>query len=299
MPASVRADTARQPPRVGPVDYGVGHGTTGGRSYPGGVIGTGARDGDDEAMQVITAARGTPRPSLLPIVGGTIVATMLVVGGLILAYAAFATPLLAQAIPAGRPSAAEMALGMALWAAALVAPAGFILIGTTRLARNLASVREREPRRSTALRALADVPSDVVVASGLVLPDGRGVSELVIGPFGAAVVRELPPATVTRIRDGQWELRTSKRWIPLENPLDRASRDAERVRRWLGHDDADFVVKVYAAVVGPEPTVERTAGCAVLASDQLGPWITALPAQRSLTAGRREQILELVRDAAN
>lgn len=268
-----------------------------GRSYPGGVIGTRPRDAHDGGMQVITAARGTPRPSLLPIVGRTIVATMLVVGGLILAYAVFATPLLAQAIPAGRPSAGEMAVGMALWAAALVAPAGFILIGTSRLARNLAAVREREPRRSTAMRALADVPSDVVVASGLVLPDGRGVSELVIGPFGAAVVRELPPATMTRIRNGQWELRTSKRWIPLENPLERAARDAERVRRWIGHDDVDFVVKVYAAVVGSDPTVARTAGCAVLTPDQLGPWIAALPAQRSLTAGRREQMLELVHDA--
>jgi len=249
-------------------------------------------------MQVISAARDTPRPSLLPIVGRTIVATMLVVGGLILAYLVFATPLLAQAIPAGRPSAGEMVVGMALWAAALVAPASFILIGTTRLARILATVREREPRRSTAMRALADVPSDVVVASGLVLPDGRGVPELVIGPFGAAVVRELPPATVTRIRDGQWELRTSKRWIPLENPLERAARDAERVRRWIGHDDVDFVVKVYAAVVGSDPTVARTAGCAVLTPDQLGPWIAALPAQRSLTAGRREQMLGLVREAA-
>ncbi len=171
-----------------------------------------------------------------------------------------------------------MAIGMALWAAALVAPAGFILIGITRLARNLDSVRDRGPRRSTALRALADLPADIVVASGLALPDGRGVSELVIGPFGAAVVRELPPAAVTRIRNGQWELRTSKRWVPLENPLERASRDAERVRRWLGHDDADFVVKVYAAVVGPAPTVERTAGCAVLSPDQLGRWIGALPA---------------------
>jgi hypothetical protein len=209
-----------------------------------------------------------------------------------------ATPLLATAIPTGRPSAVEMAMGMALWATALVAPAACILIGTTRLARSLASVREREPRRSTALRALADLPADIVVASGLALPDGRGVSELVIGPFGAAVVRELPPAAITRVRDGQWELRTSKRWIPLENPLDRASRDAERVRRWLGHDDADFVVKVYAAVVGSAPTVARTAGCAVLEPDQLGPWIAALPAQRSLTAGRREQIIDLVREAA-
>jgi hypothetical protein len=60
----------------------------------------------------------------------------------------------------------------------------------------------------------------------------------------------------------------------------------------------DFVVKVYAAVVGPDATMARTAACAVLAPDQLAGWIAALPAQRSLTTGRREQILDLVRDAA-
>lgn len=273
-------------------------GPPGHRQYPRGVIGMRTRGDDDGSMQVITAARETPRTSLIPIVGRTVVATLMVVGGLVLAYAVLATPLLSQAIPSGRPDAGQMATGMALWAVALVAPAAFILVGTTGLARNLASVRDRAPRRSTALRALADLPSDIVVASGLTLPDGRGVSELVVGAFGAAVIRELPPAAVTRIRDGRWELRTSKRWIPLEDPLERAARDAERVRRWLGHDDVDFVVKVYSAVVGPEATVARTAVCAVLSPEQLAGWIAALPAQRSLTAGRREQIMDLVREAA-
>ena len=54
-----------------------------------------------------------------------------------------------------------------------------------------------------------------------------------------------------------------------ENPLDRAVRDAERVRRWFAADDADFVVKVYAAVTGPAPAIERTTACAVVSHDQL------------------------------
>ena len=62
-------------------------------------------------------------------------------------------------------------------------------------------------------------------------------------------------------------------------------------------DDADFIVKVYAAVVGPEPTVTRTSDCAVLTPDQLAPWIAGLPPQRTLTEGRRERVLEYVRDA--
>ncbi len=267
--------------------------------YPRRAIGTPARDRDHGDMQVITAARGTPRPSLIPIVGGSLVSTLLVVGGLVLAYVVFATPLLTGAIPAGRPDATQMLTGVGLWAVALVAPAGLILVGATRLARNLTAVRQRAPRRSVALRALRDLPADIVVASGLALPDGRSVSELVIGPFGAAIIRELPPAGITRVRDGNWELRSSRGWIALENPLDRAARDAERVRRWIGHDDTDFVLKVYAAVVsGPDTVIPRTAACAVVTPAQLAPWITALPAQRTLTSGRRDQLLDLVREAA-
>lgn len=269
------------------------------RQYPRRAIGTPARDRDHADMQVITTARGTPRPSLIPIVGGSLVSTLLVVGGLVLAYVVFATPLLTGAIPAGRPDATQMLTGMGLWTVALVAPAGLILVGATRLARNLAAVRQRAPSRSAALRALRDLPADIVVASGLALPDGRSVSELVIGPFGAAIIRELPPAGITRVRDGNWELRSSRGWIALENPLDRAARDAERVRRWIGHDDTDFVLKVYAAVVsGPDTVIPRTAACAVVTPAQLAPWITALPAQRTLTSGRRDQLLDLVREAA-
>ncbi len=248
-------------------------------------------------MQVFTTSRGTPRPPLVPILARAVVATLLVVGGLVLAYVAFATPLLSQAIPTGRPSLGQSAMGMGLWAAALVAPAGFVLVGTNGLARTLASVRMRRPRRTDVLHSLADLPDGFIAASQVSLPDGRSVPEIVVGPFGAAVIRELPPTAVTRVRGGNWELRTSQRWITLENPLDRASRDAERVRRWFAHDDADFVVKVYAAVVGPAPTIARSAGCAVLTPDQLGPWLAALPAQRSLSPGRLDRIAEQVKGA--
>jgi hypothetical protein len=249
-------------------------------------------------MEVIHPPQAARRPSMAPLLGGTVIGTVLIVTGIVLAYVALATPLLASVLPQGRLDAGEMATGAAVWAIALVAPAGFVLVGTNRLVRILASVRGRIPRRSATIRALDGVADDVIVATGLTLPDGRGVSELVIGPFGGAVIRELPPTAVTRIREGHWELRTRRGWISIENPLDRAARDAERVRRWLGHDDADFVVKVYAAVVGPEPTVRRTTDCAVLDQDQLVPWIEALPPQRSLTEGRRQQVAETVRDAA-
>jgi hypothetical protein len=250
-------------------------------------------------MEVITPPPPVERRSFALLLAPTVVGTLMVVGGLILAFLAFMTPIVGALMPQGRPDATTMAIGIAIWAVALVAPAAFLFAGTTRLARILATVRRRVPTRTGALRALGDLPQDVVVASGLVLADGRGVSDVVLGPFGAAVIRELPPAGVTRIQEGHWQLRTRRGWISLENPLDRAVRDGDRVRRWLAHDDADFVVKVYTAVVGPEADIARTPACAVLTPDQLGPWIAALPPQRSLTEGRRERMVEMARVAAD
>lgn len=248
-------------------------------------------------MEVIQPSQPAIRPSIVPLLGSTVLGAVLVVCGIVLAYIALATPALQSVLPEGRPNLGRSATAMIVWAIALVAPAGFVLLGTSRLVRILAAVRGRIPRRSTTIRALDGMTDDVIVASGISLPDGRSVSDLVIGPFGAAVIRELPPAAVTRVREGRWELRTRRGWISLENPLERATRDAERVRRWLAHDDADFIVKVYAAVVGPQPTVTRTTECAVLTPEQVVPWVSGLPPQRSLTEGRRAQIAEFVRAA--
>lgn len=249
-------------------------------------------------MDVIAPPRPSQRATLVPMLSGTLFGTLFIVGGLGLAYVVFATPFLDLAIPSGRPDAFQTAIGIGIWAVALVAPAGFVLAGANRLARNLAKARGRAPRRSTMLKALDNLTGDFTVASGLILADGRGVSELVIGPFGAAVIRELPPSTVTRIQGDNWQVRGSRSWLPIENPLDRATRDAERVRRWLTEDD-DFLVKVYSAVVGPDPTVARTSACAVLTPDQLAAWISALPTQRGLTPGRHSRVLDLVRSAAH
>jgi len=248
-------------------------------------------------MEVIAPSRGTARPSAIPVIGGTVVGTLLIVIGVVLGYVALATPFLALVVPAGRPGAGETVVGMVLWSLALVGPAGLVLVGATRLARIIAAARARNPRPSPFEQAIADLPGDIAIATGLTLPDGRGVSDLLLGPFGAAIIRELPPRDVTRVSNGHWELRMTRGWVPIESPLERATRDAERVRRWLAHDDADFIVKTYAAVVGPAPSTPRTTDCAVLAPDQLVAWIAALPAQRSLTPGRRERILEHVREA--
>ncbi len=84
----------------------------------------------------------------------------------------------------------------------------------------------------------------------------------------------------------------------MESPLDRAARDAERVRRWFAHDDQDFLVKVYAAVIAPDTTLPRTPSCAVITKTQIAAWLASLPPQRSLTESRRARLIEDLRAAS-
>jgi hypothetical protein len=81
----------------------------------------------------------------------------------------------------------------------------------------------------------------------------------------------------------------------MENPLERTGRDAERVRRWHGTTERDFVVRVYAALVTADPTLERTGACAVVTPEQVPAWLASLPPARSLSADRRAEIVEQVR----
>ena len=157
-----------------------------------------------------------------------------------------------------------MAAGMAIWAMALVAPAGVhpardeppgADAGLRRRARRAHA--RRPPRSCPACPTTSSSPA----ASSCPTVDRSRTSSS--DPFGAAVVRELPPAAAVRIQNGNWQLRTQRGWISLEDPLHRTVRDSERVRRWLAHDDADFVVKTYAAVISRDLSVARTAACAV------------------------------------
>ncbi|HKG56639.1 MAG TPA: hypothetical protein VKA85_05295, partial [Candidatus Limnocylindrales bacterium] len=190
-------------------------------------------------------------------------------------------------------------VGMVAWAFALIAPATFIIVGLARIVTVVDSVASSRPRSTPASRLARVLGDEYVVASRVRLPDGRMIPDLIVGPFGAAILEELPPPAVSRRHAAGWEVRTREgRWIPLENPLERASRDADRVRRWFAEDDQDFVVKVYAAVVSRDSSVPRSATCAVITADQIPAWIASLPAQRSLNEGRRDRLVELLRDIA-
>ena len=134
-------------------------------------------------------------------------------------------------------------------------------------------------------RALASMADSVAVAADVIPSEGRAIPELAIGPFGAAVLYALPGGRQYRQVGTAWEHRTRDGWVPMDNPLEEANRDAERVRRWFSIADLDFVVRVYAALIVGDGSVQRSPTCAVVTPDQLPAWIAALPSQRSLTAG--------------
>ena len=232
---------------------------------------------------------------IVNLVSGTLVGAVLVAGGLSLAFMVIATPLVPKLALATR-GGAHVTIAMLVWALSLVLGGTLLVVGTSRLAATLAMVRKRTHRFTPLLRALGELPEEIVVATGVIPNDGIRVGELLIGPFGVAVVHAMPHASLLRRAGGTWEGRTrSGDWIPVDSPLDGASREADRIRHWLTTNDLDFVVRVYAVLVSADPTVARTTGCAVLTPDQLPSWIEALPRQRSLSASRRDQLLARMR----
>lgn len=282
----------------GSVRKGTVGGPTGDGGYPSLAIGGPDPRLDDGAMQLISAASVPVRRPVGSIVSGTLVGATLVAGGLSLAYLAFATPLLTLLLPTGRLGPTQAATGMVVMAMALVAPATFVAVGTSRLAKLLASLRPQAGRQTILERLAPSLPPDVVGAPDVPLHDGRTIPALLVGPFGVIVLREVPSTALSRVSGPNWEVRTSAGWRPIENPLERAARDAERVRHWLSHDDRDFLVKTYAVVIAPtEASPERSATCAVLTVEQMPAFIASLPAQRSLTPPRLEGVLAQVRSS--
>lgn len=243
-------------------------------------------------MQVI-AVRSTGATRRATFVGA-LVGAILFVGGLTVAYLAFGTTFVTRFMPGARAETSQILAGMLAWTVALVAPAAFLMAGLARLVEVWDSV-SRARRPPVTARAAKSLSDEYVVVPRVRLPDGRVLREVVVGPFGIAVIEELPPPAASRHQNGVWEVRLrGDKWLPIENPLERAAADAERVRRWLGTDDQDFVAKVYAAVVAPDTTVPRTAACAVVTMEQIPGWLASLPAQRSLNEQRRERLVNLL-----
>lgn len=251
-------------------------------------------------MQVLASSDAQAgRPTRRHVVSALGIGLALVAAAAVLIYIVFIGNFLDRFMPAGRPSTFELVAGALAWTFALTAPAGFGLVGLARIVTAFEKWRARRPRITPTVRLRRAFGDDHIVATAVRVPDGRPVPELVLGPFGAAVIEELPPAGAVVSRGVRtWEVRVGKGYIrTIENPLERAAHDAERVRGWLSPEDADYVLKVYAAVVGNDPRVERTPNVAVIAPNQVAEWISTLPVQRSIDASRRERIVKEIRAA--
>ncbi len=249
-------------------------------------------------MQVIAGAAPLTRSDRASVVRSALSSILLIVTGLLVGWLCFATSVVTAFSTNGRPGVAEAAAGVVAWGFAIVVPAAFLIIGIAKMAATLEAASLLRPRRATANLAKALGP-DHLAATDIVIPGGRRVHELILGPFGVLVLAIVPPPSISRHIGARWEVRDERgRWIPIEAPLDRASRDAERVRGWLSNDDRDFLVRVYAAIVSDDHRIDRTPNCAVVPPGQLAAWIAALPAQRGLTPGRRERIAELIASTA-
>ncbi len=238
----------------------------------------------------ISARRRAPRLGLF--VGGSVFGGLLIVAGLGMAYLALATPLTSvlganQLSGAGR---VPVAFG---WSLCLVAAGALVVAGTNRLVVTVGRVRARADQAGPGAQALASMSGEVDIVTGVVPTDGHAISELAIGPFGAAVIYALPSSRKIRNVDGSWLSHTREGWLPMENPIELATRDAERVRRWLSIADLDFVVRVHAALIVDDESIPRTGGCAVLTPNRLPAWIAGLPRQRSLTDARRLRLRAL------
>jgi hypothetical protein len=211
------------------------------------------------------------------------------------AWLTFATPLLAELVRLDTPTTATPLLGAAAWAIALVAPAGFATLGLARIGGAVGQVRARQSRRPPVSRIAAELPPGCVVIPAIHLPDGTRIPDVVIGPHGVAIFERLPPLAAVRRTGERWDVRFADgSWRPIENPLRRAARDAERLRRHLEAEEREFVVRVQAAVLGDPAEVARAEGCAVVQLRDVPAWIAALPAQRALTPARLDHLRQLL-----
>ena len=245
-------------------------------------------------MQVISSSRRARLPLGAAIVG-VLVGIALLSGGLFLAYLAYGTPLVSALTPrAIRPSVPEMAIGAVVWGVALVAPASFALVGAWRLSRVVRAVTAKPPVRALTA-ASGQLDDEYVAATDVRLPEGRIIRNLVVGPFGLAVLTELPPPRYIRRNGSGWETRgPDGRWTHMENPLERAARDAERVRSWFGSADHDYVLKVFSALITNDPAITRTSTCAVITAEQVPGWLGSLPPARALNPDRRAELVEQI-----
>lgn len=232
-------------------------------------------------------APGSSRAQRAATAGTATVGVGLVASGAVMAWLLVSTPVLQRlADPiAGRSSPA------AAWTLALViataAVAGSVLVGLGRLGLFVAAVRPHGDVGRIVARLARRLPPDCVAVPCLWLPDGRRVSDLIVGPFGVVIFAPAPKAHRARSIGASWEERDGAgAWHSAENPAERVGRDADRLRYLLAGQEHDFVIRVTAALVGTDPGAVRGSGVAVVRADDLPAWLATLRPQRSLNPER-------------
>ncbi|MBA3779674.1 MAG: NERD domain-containing protein [Chloroflexi bacterium] len=246
-------------------------------------------------MEVIRAG-GQPRGFSPAALGAFLLGCLFVAAGVAAAYLLFTTPLVSSVSSLGRDRVSAPLFGTLAWALAFIIPGSLIVVG---LARVLSAVERtlalRARRRSPLASACGRLPADHTVVAGIRLPDHRRLPEIVVGPAGLLICAPLPPVDACRIRGRSWEVRTSAgRWVPVENPLERVSRDADRLRHWLEAEDPGATPRIFPAVLAAGHDVPRTREVAVLSGPQVGPYLSSLTPSRQITPQRRAQLVELL-----
>lgn len=251
-------------------------------------------------MQVVRSGRRRkPATRYVAAFVAVVVGSMFLGAGVAITYVALTTPVVSDLARLGQGQVGSPLAGTLVWALAFVVPGSLVVFGLARLVSALElslALRGSGPRPVASLAR--QLPDDYTVAEEVRLPDRRVIPEIVVGPHGLALIEELPPRRASRQRGPYWEVRLlSGRWVPIENPLDRAARDSERLRRWIRSLEEDFSPRVYAAVVGDGHRVERTNEVAVLTRDQIPAFLAALPPVRHMTPERRARLVEVLRQA--
>lgn len=230
-----------------------------------------------------------PEQGFGALVGDSFVEALLVATGLLVGYLSLGTTFVAWLVPGATSAGRQMPIGLGVLSFALLAGGGLLVAGTSRLVAILVSIMPNASPGAVT-RALTSMSDEIVVLRNVLGETGRSIPELVLGPFGAALIHELPSVQRMRRTVVGWEVRTGHGWQWAEAPVEQAIRDAERVRVWLKGTDIDFVVRVHAAVVVADQVVERMPGCAVISPAEIEAWLASLPVQRTLSASRRHRV---------
>ncbi len=248
------------------------------------------------SMEVIRARDRRP-PTERALAVARLIGALYVAAGLWTAWLTLTTPFAAVLAAHGGAFAGGSAAPALGWLTALTLPALCLLVGSHRILEYRALPDPFAARRDPLGALRSGLDADHVAVHDLVLPGGRLISRLIVGPEGIVVFGELPGAKATRRVDGHWEGRIDgDHWIAIEDPLQQTARDAEAVRRWLAAGEHGFVVKVYAALIaGGQDPVERNATTAVVRRAEIPAFLASLPPHRTFSSARRSQVIERIR----